>query len=104
MLNDIVCENCQLTIFEYSTNLVTCPICGHINKPNNENVIYYNISSKVFKIGDVVQVVNSDHVWHNEFAVVCGVKPLFSRCEIRGNKIWLPNHWINLNEPREIND
>jgi hypothetical protein len=100
MPNDIICENCRLTIiFDCDSDLVSCPICKHINKIINDNTIYNSINSKVFKIGDIVQVTNDDHVWHNEFAVVCDVKPLFSRCEIRGNRIWLPNHWIKLNEP-----
>ena len=99
MPNDIICENCQLTIFDCDSSLVSCPICKHINNIISDNTIYNNINSKVFKIGDIVQVVNDDHVWYNDFAVVCDVKPLFSRCEIRGNRIWLPNHWIKINEP-----
>lgn len=55
--------------------------------------------AKVLKEGTVVKIDHRDHVWHNEIAVVCGIKHKFYRLEFRGKKTWVPFEWVQEHEP-----
>lgn len=118
MLSDFICPNCSIS-FTINLNELTvgtggicaiCPVCGYsaqIRTFSGEASLAENITNphglEVLKIGDVVQVTNSEHVWYNEFAVICDVKPLFYRIEVMGRKMWVPQHWVKINELNDIN-
>jgi len=118
MHKDLICPNCSIS-FEIDSNevvvgptglCVTCPVCGYLGTVgifSGEAALAENITNPhglaVLKIGDVVQVTNSEHIWYNEFALICDVKPLFYRIEVMGRKIWVPQHWVKINEPNDIN-
>jgi len=52
------------------------------------------------KVGDVVKIINQEHVWKNEHAIVKKIKPGFSRIEIFSKLVWFPNNWLENDEPR----
>lgn len=49
---------------------------------------------EVLEKGTLVQLDNPDHVWHGEFALICGHKHRFYRLELLGKKIWVPREWV----------
>ena len=51
-----------------------------------------------FTIGDLVKIINEEHVWCGELAIIRQIKPNFSRLEIRGELIWFHNDWLKLDE------
>lgn len=113
MPNDITCPNCQISFTTDFNDLqvinsagigATCPVCGYnvLVASLTENIVNQHVS-EVLKIGDVVQITNTEHVWCNEFAVICDVKPLFYRIEVMGRKMWVPQHWVKINEPNDTN-
>jgi len=113
MQNKTICQNCHYSFsfesIELNVNVelnqfyVTCPICNYnINIiPPIENIIKEELQN--INIGDVVQIINAEHVWHKEFAIVCDKKPNYCRIEIYNKKIWVPKHWVKTNEPNNIN-
>jgi hypothetical protein len=46
------------------------------------------------KIGLLVRIYNQEHIWHNEIGIVREVGLIFSRIELLGKLIWMPNHWL----------
>jgi hypothetical protein len=54
---------------------------------------------QVLEEGTVVIIDHEDHVWHNEIAVICGVKHKFYRLEFGGRKTWVPCEWVKEHEP-----
>ena len=44
--------------------------------------------------GMLARIYNHDHIWHNEIVIVRVVGLIFSRVELSGKLIWIPNHWI----------
>jgi hypothetical protein len=46
------------------------------------------------KVGMLVRVYNQEHIWHNETGAVREVGPVFSRVELLGKLVRLPNHWL----------
>lgn len=107
-----VCDNCNsLEIFERHRLRVIdnkyigviCSTCGYNIKFGllAENILGLD-EQNVLKIGNVVRIVNKEHVWNDEIAIIVGIKPLFYRIEIKGYKTWVPKHWISLYEPPEF--
>ncbi len=92
---DIACPKCQ-SIYKTQHLPLICQICGYII--SSKDVVEPR-SLEVLKIGDVVQITNAEHVWYGEFAVIRDIKPQFCKIEIFGKKTWIPQHWVQINEP-----
>jgi hypothetical protein len=60
-----------------------------------------NIST--VKIGMLVRIYNQEHIWHNEIGIICETGSIFSRIELRGKLVWLPNHWLIEAEDNQSN-
>lgn len=60
-------------------------------------------SFEVLKKGDTVRIINTEHVWYDQIGLICDVKNLFYRIEIFGNKTWIPQHWVKIDEPDDAN-
>lgn len=64
-------------------------------------------SEEVFPVleeGESVIIVNEEHPWNGEIALICGTKHKFVRIELLGKKLWVPNEWVKrheFNEPAE---
>lgn len=57
------------------------------------------MSNDQLQIGDVVKIVNEEHVWSGEYAIIREIKPGSCRVELHGRLVWLPNNWIRNDEP-----
>ena len=51
-------------------------------------------SLPVLEKGETVIIVNEEHVWSGELALICGHKHKHYRIEIFGNKLWVPLDWV----------
>lgn len=93
-MKTVYCKKCgHIFVIEVST--VVCKFCGYQFKAGFLAEDITNPQSfAVLKIGDIVKIVNSEHVWYNQIALICDVKPLFYRIEIFGQKVWMPQHWV----------
>ncbi len=93
--------------FRILENYLFCQRCGHSIPVTMENVYIgeklkedqQSSSSQVLKEGAVVIIDHTDHVWHNEIAIICGVKHKFYRLEFGGRRIWVPCGWVKEHEP-----
>lgn len=95
MQNEI-CNKCRYDINYENTdieyNKIVCPLCN--------NHIYIN-RKQVFYIGDVVKIINKEHIWNEEYAIIRDTKSGFSRIELNSELSWVPNHWIKQDEPND---
>lgn len=57
-------------------------------------------AAQVLEKGTLVKLDNQDHVWHGEFALICGHKHGFYRLELLGKRLWVPREWVKY-EPNE---
>lgn len=48
----------------------------------------------VLEEGESVIIINEEHPWNGQIALVCGTKHKFTRVEVLGRKIWIPNEWV----------
>jgi hypothetical protein len=80
----VPCDGCSLPI-NIPTETITLE--EKLKEPN----AYVEL---VLEKGELVRFNNSDHVWHNEIALICDRKPLFYRLEVRGKRIWVPTNWV----------
>jgi len=47
-----------------------------------------------YELGDSVIIINSEHPWFNDIALVADLKHKFVRIEIHGKKVWLSEEWV----------
>lgn len=59
--------------------------------------------AQVLEKGTLVKFDNPDHVWHGEFALICGHKHRFYRLELLGQRLWVPREWVKY-EPNEFDN
>ncbi len=99
----LTCTNCgqNYQTSELSSLSPACPYCYQPLFVDNENTTTDaklqekpTIVSPVFEKGQLVRFVNQQHVWHNEIAIICGIKPLFIRLELHGKRLWVPPEWV----------
>ena len=55
--------------------------------------------SNKLEIGDIVKIVNEEHIWSGEYAIIRETKQDSCRVELHGRLVWLPNNWIKNDEP-----
>lgn len=105
---DLTCPACGFTA---SHNIVGdcleyyCPICGYAIKIRAESSVVGgsrpNLSEELadFDNGDVVEVIQEDHPWDGEIAIVREVRHKFCRIELNGELVLVPSQWLKLHEP-----
>ena len=96
MTNSLPCPNCG---HQVSSTDYVCPGCGTkiittLEKCtiNDETALDMIVSD--LENGESVRIINEEHPYHNEIALVCDKKHLFVRLEVNGYKIWMPNEWV----------
>lgn len=47
------------------------------------------------EIGDIVKIINKEHIWYEEIGLIAERKIGFVRVEILGSLVWMPNHWVS---------
>ena len=92
----------------FSINHHVCHACGNVLKFKTESIFINkpleNIKedSDAYENGTIVTITNEDHPWNDDLAIIRGKKHKHHKVELHGVTLWVPNHWIKLNEP--IND
>jgi hypothetical protein len=62
---------------------------------NNKNISQaFDEVSPVLEKGESVVIVNEEHPWKDQIALVCDIKHKFVRIELLGKKLWVPNEWV----------
>jgi len=110
---DLVCSNCGVSgayvessvNYEFDSTYVLCYNCGSTIKIQCELLIKRNPTFELpkFDIGQLVIINNRDHPWHNEIGIIRSKKFKHYRVELHGQLIWLPENWVESNEPHDIN-
>jgi|10_taG_2_1085330.scaffolds.fasta_scaffold00033_66 DNA-directed RNA polymerase subunit RPC12/RpoP len=103
----IACPHCGGNIgWEFiRTDLAGPYHCYHCNKPfvlTSENAVTIqetgsvnlSIILPVLEEGEIVLLVNEEHPWHNEIALICGRKHKHYHLEILGKRLWVPEDWV----------
>ena len=109
------CSNCgyaddydlseiNFDIIESCVNCHNCTIAITIKMETEEVVVEYNkeCSAQIVPVlenGRSVSIINEEHPWNGEIALICDSKHKHYRIEIFGKKIWVPSEWV-----RPIND
>lgn len=120
MLTELTCPHCdaaeeydlsEVYLDTWGNTFVLCCKCfGTITIPTEQvqiedkggGITTFEQALPVLKIGESVVVINKEHPWNRQIAIVNGVKHKFTRIELLGNKTWVPNEWIQryeFNEP-----
>lgn len=81
---------------------VSCYNCVETIPLITEDIIIGNTDEKthskemfpVLEKGETIVIVNEEHPWNGELALVCGVKHKHYRIEIFGKRIWVPFEWV----------
>lgn len=81
----INCYNCIETI-----TLITE---GVVIENTNERTCSETILP-VLEEGDTVVIINEEHPWNGEIALICGTKHRHYRIELHGKKVWVPFEWV----------
>jgi len=113
MLN-LICPACGIKnscdesrmIYERDFVYVICSICGSTIKIQCETITskpQQEILLPALEIGEVVKITNRDHVWFNEIAIIRAIKFKHYRLEIHGQLIWVPEDWVESDEPDDVN-
>ena len=100
--HDTICPHCGTNIGIQDSSYLRCYHCGKSfilvqeNIVRIENTISSNLSSilPVLKKGDIVQLINEEHPWNNELALICDRKHKYYRIEILGKRLWVPEDWV----------
>lgn len=99
------CDESQVT-YEVDSAYVICYNCGGTIRIQCEAIIPDRYPQEeilpVLEIGEVVKITNRDHVWHGEIAVIRAKKFKHYRLELHGELIWVPEHWVESDEPDDI--
>lgn len=77
----INCYNCIKTI-TFITEIITI----------NDGKTYP--TPPVLRNGTIVVIINEEHIWSGEIALICGIKHKHYRIELLGKKIWVPFEWV----------
>ena len=112
MLANLTCPTCGHTE-EYSSSdtlideeegaFVMCCMCyGTIPLPTewvqvenkSKGKTHSETTRPVLEEGESVIIVNEEHPWSGQIALVCGFKYKHVRIELLGKKIWVPDEWI----------
>ena len=116
MLVNLTCPHCNTTedydlseVYLDGAFILCCKCFGTITIPTEwvqiENKDKGTTASEqplpVLEKGESVIIVNEEHPWNNQIALVCDTKHKFTRIEVLGNKIWVPNEWIKRYESNE---
>ena len=116
MLVNLTCPHCSTTedydlseVYLDGAFILCCRCFGtiaistewvQIENKNKKDANFEQISP-ILEKGESVIIINEEHVWKNQIALVCNTKHKFTRIELLGNKIWIPNEWIQRYEPNE---
>lgn len=108
------CSNCNysddydLSEFDIAESYVNCHCCMAIItiQINVEEVVIEDTdrvcSTQIIPAlenGKSVIIINKEHPWNGEIALICDSKHKHYRIEIFGKKIWVPSEWV-----KSIND
>lgn len=52
------------------------------------------MTNSTVKVGMLVRIYNQEHIWHGEIGIIRAIKSGFSRVELLGQLVWMPNHWL----------
>jgi hypothetical protein len=108
MIHNEICPRCgKLLILQTTTPPYNCYYCGNSFSLVIESTVKIQEKEEinlrpilpVLKEGEVVQLTNEQHPWNKELGLICDRKHKYYRLEIRGKKIWIPEHWVG-----ELND
>ena len=83
------CHNCVATIIFLAEGI----IIENIGRTCSAQIV------PVLENGRSVSIINEEHPWNGEIALICDSKHKHYRIEIFGKKIWVPSEWV-----RPIND
>ena len=59
------------------------------------------MNASAIKIDMLVRIYNQEHIWHNKVGVIETPGPVFSRIELSGRLVQIPNHWLVEVEERQ---
>lgn len=95
-MNDITCPQCGTKLLVYES---ICSICNHVINQTTENTIINKnaaLESQIsnLPLGESVIIINEEHPYHGDIALICAKKHLHVRLELHGKKIWMPNNWV----------
>lgn len=92
--------------------VLCCKCYGTITIPtewaqveNNDST--EDVSEEVLSVleeGESVIIINEEHPWSGQIALICDTKHKFVRIELFGKKLWVPNEWVKhyeSNDPTE---
>lgn len=103
------CPHCNHTV-DYDVSeikndshgtFVECRICTKIFDILTEMAVIENkekthskAPSSVLEKGRIVVIVNEEHPWYNDFAIIREIKHKHYRIELHGKKLWVPFEWV----------
>lgn len=114
MVVEITCPHCNITgnydVSEISLSnaILLCYKCFGSITISAEQAQIENTYKRdteflqALKKGDSVVIVNEEHPWKNQIALICDTKHKFTRIELLNKKIWVPNEWIKHYESNEL--
>lgn len=92
--------------FDITESYVDCHNCIEIIILITEGIIVENTNRTystqilpVLENGRSVIIINKEHPWNGEIALICDSKHKHYRIEIFDKKIWVPSEWV-----KPIND
>lgn len=116
MLTELTCPHCNTTekydfseVYLDGPFVLCCKCFGTITIPT-ESVQIENKDKEsqaleqtlpVLEKGESVVIVNEEHPWSGQIALVDNIKHKFTRIELLGKKIWVPTEWIQRYESNE---
>ena len=110
---DLICSECgtknscdeSQIVYEFDFVYVICYNCSSTIKIQCETITSkqkQETPSPMLEIGEVVKIINKDHVWLNEIAIIRATKFKHYRLEIHGQLVWVPEDWVESDEPNDI--
>jgi len=99
------CEESQIT-YEFDSTYIICYNCGSTINIQSETIITSPGLEQIvilpeLETGELVKVINEDHVWYGEIGIIRAKKFKHYRLEINGELVWFPENWVESNEPND---
>ena len=55
-------------------------------------------TTPILPIGQLVNIVNQQHIWHNDIGIIRDKKFKHYRIEVHGQLVWMPETWVKVCE------
>ena len=93
------CPSCNRVLSLDVLNLLCSLLCPHcmatILVEQYPPPSTLQCSSK-YNTGDIVKIINKEHLWFQEIAIVRESKNRFCKIELFGRTIRVPEHWLEI--------